>query len=218
LDLSLRKNATLLDGRIPGGAASGKITSYSLHAEKDGKLFGHIEIGVPVGFGNSVPDVTGVPEYTPATGYMQAGYQRYDGGMYSIAEEEISYAPPVFRPFDDGLAFPLQVFPGVVKMTVPNQVAAINAALAALGASFLRAQRLPYFSGGSGVGSSLLGGTSTGEYLRAQNPVEYALEAAPVACEIIIKPVQNGPFNGTITVDCSTLELPQGINLSAGSS
>lgn len=218
LDLSLRKNATLLDGRIPGGAASGKITSYSLRAEKDGKLLGHIEIGVSVGFGNSVPAVTGVPEYTPASGYMQAGYQRYDGGMYSIAEEEISYSAPVFRPFDDGLAFPLQVFPGVVKMTVPNQVAAINAALAALGASFLQAQRLPYFTSSAGVGSSLLGGKSMGEYLRAQNPVEYALSAAPVACEIIIKPVQNGPFNGSITVDCSTLELPQGINLSAGSS
>lgn len=212
LDLSCRKNATLLDGRIPGGACTGKITGYELQGGKDGKLIGHITLGVSVGFANSVPDVTGTPEYTPATGYMQAGYQLYDGGQYSIAEEDIAYTPPVFKAFDDGLAFPLQFFPGIVKMTTPSQISAVEAALASRGSSFVSAAGFP------SSGGSLLPGSSASAYLADINPREYALEVDPVMCEIIIRPVTNGPFNGAITVECTMLELPQGINLSADSS
>jgi hypothetical protein len=211
IDLSLRKNATLLDGRIPGGACTGKIISYELSADRSGQLIGHVEIGVAVGFGNSVPDVTGTPEYTAATGYMQAGYQLYDGGAFSIAEEDINYTPVAFVPFDDGLAFPLQTFPGVVKIINPNQVAAVEAAIAAGGSSFVGADGL---TGGQDK-RGLLGGQSTGQFLKVDNPKSYALEANPVACEIIIRPVTNGPFNGSIVVECSTLEIPQGIDLSA---
>lgn len=219
LDLSLRKNATLLDGRLPGSAATGKITGYSLSSDQEGKVTGHIEIGVTVGFGASIPEITGTPEYTAATGYMQAGYQRFDGGQYSIAEEDVGYTPPVFEPFDDGLAFPLQFFPGVIKLTTPDQVEAVQDALNAQQSPFLSATNVPVFNAGvAGGAGSTLGTGSVGTYMQDINPREYALEATPVTCEIIIKPVQNGPFNGSIAVNTSVLEIPQGINLAADSS
>jgi hypothetical protein len=218
LDLSLRKNATILDGRIPGGAATGKITSYALTGSRDGKLIGHIEIGCSVGFGNSVPDVTGTPEYTSATGYMQAGYQLYDGGQSSIADGDIAYTRPTFRPFDDGMAFPLQSFPGIVKISTPDQVAAVEKAIKEQSERLLRANQIP-FGGNPGKGTAqFLEGRTVGGFLAETNPVEYALSATPVTAEIIIHPTTNGPFNGNIVVRCSTLEIPQGINLSAGSS
>lgn len=215
LGLSLRKNATILDGRIPGGAATGKIMSYELHATKDGVLKGGLVIGCSVGFGNSVPEITGTPEYTSATGYMQPGYQLYDGGQHTIADDEIGYTPPAFQAFDDGLSFPLQFFPGTVTVFTPDQVAAVQAALASQGSSFVGASSVPVGGSSSGGGANLLGGGSPSAFMQDINPREYALEANPVGCEIIIRPVTNGPFNGSIVVECSTLEIPQGINLSA---
>jgi hypothetical protein len=46
----------------------------------------------------------------------------------------------------------------------------------------------------------------------------YAIECDPVAAEILIQPVTNGPFNGAYYITTTTLEIPKGINLEAGSS
>lgn len=215
IDLSCRKNATLLDGRIPGGAATGKIVSYSLVVDQTGKLCGHVEIGCAVGFANSVPNITGTPEYV-APGYMQPGYQAYDGGQFSIAEEDIAYTPPAFAAFDDGLAFPLQAFPGTVNMIIPNQLAAVSLALRKESSTNLVASGVPV--GGTSNNVSLMGGQNVGAYIEGLNMAEFALEAAPIACEILIHPVTNGPFNGSYVVDCTMLELPAGVNLAAPSS
>lgn len=213
LSLSCRKNATLLDGRIPGGAASGKITSYTLSADQAGKLCGHIEIGCSVGFANSVPSITGTPDYA-SPGYMQSNYQQIVGGQFSIAEEDIAYTKPVFAPFDDGLAFPLQGFPGIVNIIVPDQVGAVEFALLKVQQADLQASAIPVSVSPSG-NTTPMAGQNTGAYLEGINPAEFAIEAAPVAAEILIHPVTNGPFNGSIVVECSTLEVPEGINLSA---
>lgn len=224
LDLSLRKNATLSgDKRIPGQTVSGKITSYELIGSRDGKLVGNITIGVPVGYGGSVSGSAGTAVYTAATGYMQAGYQAMAGAAYAIAGSNISYTAPLFRPFDDGLSFPLQFFPGVLRMTTPDQVAAVEAALAKAPKTFISASQMPKTTdeqNSTHLFMNPLDGTqeATGQFLLDINPREYALEAAPIACEIIIHPVINGPFNGSIVVECSTLEIPQGIDLSAEAS
>lgn len=225
LDLSCRKNATLLDDRIPGGAATGKIISYSLTADQSGKLEGEIEIGVAVGFGNSVSEITGTPEYTDAGSYMEDGYQQFDGGTFTVGDDEIAYTPPIFAPFDDGLSFPLQFFPGRVVFTSPNQIPDVEAAISLLKRT--RPDRLANSvpttisqtsDGPGGHGSqtsNALAGTTVGNYLNNINPIEYELEAKPVCAEVIIPPVTNGPFNGMYSIECSTLEIPQGINLGA---
>lgn len=213
LGLSLRKNALILDGRIPGGSAAGKVVSYSLHADREGTLLGHVEIGCSVGYEQVVSGVDGTPEYA-LPGYMQRGYQQYDGAQVTFTNDEISYTPPAFRAFDDGFSFPLQTFPGRVTMTTPDQVAIIEAALAAQGSNFFKAKDVPV---AHTSGESKFGGGSISGFIQDTNPAEYALNAAPVSCEILIRPVTNGPFNGAIAVECSPLELPQGIDLSAES-
>ncbi len=222
LDLSLRKNATLEDPHIPGGVCTGKITSYTLKAD-NGLLKGHVEIGCPVGFAGSVSDITGTPEYA-SPGYAQIGYQQYDGGQFALPEEDIAYTPPVFKAFDDGLVFPLQGFPGRVIMTQPpgGQAPSVTQALAWSMTSSLTQQQVFYgitaiaFNKFGGDGSS----ASAGQLMEATAAelAEYALEAAPKACEIMIHPVVSGPFNGAYAVQTTTLEIPQGINLAAASS
>lgn len=214
LDLSLRKNAILQDDRIPGGQAFGKITTYTLTADQDGKLMGHVEMGCSVGYDQVVSPVDGTPEYA-LPGYAQRGWQVYDGAQVTLTNDEIAYSPPAFQAFDDGLSFPLQSFPGQVIMTTPDQVGEVQRALAAQGGNFFAANATPINTDKNN--SRVFGGHSAGSYIQDTNPIEYALSAAPVACEIIIHPVTNGPFNGNINVDCSLLELPQGIDLSADS-
>ena len=221
LGLSCRKNATLFDPRIPGGAASGKIVSYTLSCDEQGKLIGKVEIGCCVGLANSVPTITGTPEYTATSGYMEQGYQRYDGGQFASEEEDIAYTPPRFQPFDDGLAFPLQSFPGTIKILHPIQDAQLVALLAQGGAPGLG--NVPAVSNalqhpnGAGSQQTLLGGTSAVDWLEGGEGT-FIIECDPVAAEILIQPVTNGPFNGAYYVTLTQLELPKGIDLGAPSS
>ena len=221
IGLSCRKNATLFDPRLPGGAATGKITSYTLSGAKDGKLIGHVEIGVAVGQANSVPTITGTPEYTTATGYMEVGYQAYDGGQYALSEEDVAYTPPVFAPYDDGLSFPLQSFPGTLTITHPIQSAQLTTKLAQLNSPQLgnvpAVQKALGQPNAPGSQSTLLGGQSAVDWLTGGEGT-YMIECDPVAAEILIDPVTNGPFNGAYFVQVTQLELPKGIDLSADSS
>ena len=221
LALSCRKNATLLDPRIPGGAATGKITSYTLSADKDGKLIGHVEIGVAVGQANSVSEITGTPTYCVGTGYVETGYQAYTGGQYTTAEEDIAYTPPVFAPYDDGLSFPLQSFPGTLTITHPIQSAQVAELLAQ--ATSPQLGNVPAVT--KALGSPGAGGSQT-TILQNQTAVDwleggegtYLIECDPVAAEVLIQPVTNGPFNGAYFIDVTELEIPKGIDLGAASS
>jgi hypothetical protein len=218
IGLSCRQNATLYDTRLPGGVATGKITSYTLTADKDGKLLAHVEIGVCVGLANSVPDITGAPEYTAATGYALPGYQKYDGGQYTIGEEDVAYTPPAYTPFDDGLLFPLQYFPGTLTILRPIQDPDVVTALAALSSPQLG--NTPQVVTGAGDGStttSILESQSVVDWLSGGQGT-YAIECNPVAAEILIQPVTNGPFNGAYSVSVTNIELPKGIDLEAASS
>jgi hypothetical protein len=232
LDLSCRKNATLVDPRIPGGLATGKITRYSMKADSQGKLIGHVEVGCAVGNGGSVAQLTGTPEYTAGTGYMQPGYQRYDESVVLLPSgvEDIGYTPPVFAPFDDGLRFPLGgVSPGLISGSTAEQIAAIEKsfpiqrALAALTVQFPPAT-IPE-TGAGGVVSTTTGFSVAKEWFNVQRELywhtqstPYVMEANPVSYELLLPPVTNGPFSGAYTVTVTPLEIPQGINLEAPSS
>jgi hypothetical protein len=102
--LSCRMNATLFDPRFPGGAVTGKVTSYTLEFE-NGKERGTVTIGVSVGYGSSVAPITGTPTYAQP-GYAQLGWQKYDGRMDVAGSNDIAYSLPNNVPFDDGLQFP----------------------------------------------------------------------------------------------------------------
>jgi hypothetical protein len=224
--LSCRKNATLYDPRLPGGAATGKVIAYSLKAGGDGHEIGHVEIGCAVGFGGSVPQITGTPEYTAGTGYMLPGYQRYDGAQTTLGD--VGYTPPAFVPFDDGLAFPLTELParGTVSGSKEAQKAAIEAAIPIT--QYLNNLGQP-FQTGSTPSADGAGGTVTAitpdaawwieELQRTNYPatVPYVMESHPVSYELLIDPVVNGPFSAAYAVHVTNLEVPQGINLAASS-
>jgi hypothetical protein len=227
-------NATIYDPRIPGGVATGKVKAYTLSCNEDGEVLGHIEAGVAVGYGNSVPDISGTPEYTAATGYMEPGYQLYDGGQYALAEEDIAYTPISWGRYDDGLNFPLQFFPGTMTFSQPSLQAATLALQMAQNDN-------PQLDGSIGFVLSPTSGqinpnnpitawgvpgssattpfenTSVVSWLQGGQGT-YLLEAQPVSAEVLIQPVDNGPFNGAFYVTCTELEIPMGVDLAAASS
>jgi len=226
--LSCRKNGTLFDPRLPGGAATGKITAYSLSCSGDGKLRGKVEIGCAIGFGDSIDEITGTPEYA-APGYMQVGYQRYDGAMVPHGSNDTTFSLPVYGGFDDGLHFPLRWQDvsdgGLVSGSLADQKKAIEA-------SFATARILQYLNqAGGSVGSANATVHQNGVApdvawqitreqlaLLSQN-TPYVMAANPISWSCLLKPCAgNGPFGGSYAISVSPLVVPKGINLEAPSS
>ncbi|PSJ55758.1 hypothetical protein [Pseudaminobacter soli (ex Li et al. 2025)] len=106
LDLSCRKNASIIDDRLPGGRASGKIIAYSLSGDGDsGEFSASVTMGCTIGRGNTVTTVPGTPSYVEE-GYVEDGWQvRADATVMPIAGE-VTYAEfGNIAPNDDGVDF-----------------------------------------------------------------------------------------------------------------
>ena len=194
--MSCRMNSTIYDSRLPGGLATGKVTSYTLNA-KGGKMWGHVQIGCAVGY-----------------------------NVFGNPEADFSLAPATFQPFDDGLNFPLVSLPsdgGLFSQSLIDQTAAIGAAMGSyLTAQALLNPPTPLAppqegSGGeSTVSTGVLPGTAwTAAVDQAELPT--AMESNPRGWSTEIMPVTNGPFSGAYTIFVTPLELPMGINLQADS-
>jgi hypothetical protein len=230
IDMSCRKNATLYEPRIPGGAATGKVIAYSLECDGDtGVIHGSVKIGCSVGFGNSVAEITGTPEYA-APGYAQLGWQVYDGKTVVPGSNDTSYTLPTYLPFDDGLQFPLtwaQISDGgIFSGSLAKQEEKIKAA-------FKVAQQLQYIQAWAGI-TIATGNTNASQsgltpseawkleqqqLALASSNVPYVMEANPVSWTVLLKPcANNGPFIGAYAIQVTPLEVPQGINLAAASS
>ena len=223
--LSCRMNAALNDQRLPGGVASGKVSRYSLHADGDGKLRGHVEVGVSVGLNGGIHEVAGSPTYVEL-GYVAPGYQAYSGSY--IAPEDVpdvTYSPPIFQPFDDGYNFPLggsQVapqgaFPGSITIT------RTSGQQAELTQGFFTQARLTESAAFIAAVSAAQGG----DYLAASVDLQQAynsiklqvllnnLAANPVWATLLLPPFTNGPFSGSYSLAVTPVEVYQGINLEA---
>jgi hypothetical protein len=235
--MSCRMNATLFDPRLPGGTATGKITSYTMSAS-EGKMIGHIEAGCAVGYGGVVEAIVGTPEYVADNTYVGTGvYQVYDGAttaVFPTDSNDISYTPPGYVPYDDGLSFPLSYLPANVSISgsASAQATAIKAAfpLAAQLAQTSVILNQTYTSTETGMDGSTTTTTNSGgtasadwwleqlEFYDTAHSIPYIMESNPVSAEILIQPVTNGPFNAAYTVTVSPLEIPLGIDLEAPSS
>jgi hypothetical protein len=230
--LTCRWNATLSDPRFPGGSVTGKITSYSMTGDGNGKVRGHVEIGCAVGFGNSINEITGTPEYA-SPGYMQVGYQVYDGATVAHGSGETTYTLPQFGGgFDDGLIFPLTWSDisdgGLISGSLAEQEAAITA-------SFVAARILAWDNafigtvvgtGGTGAGTTTSGlnpqmawYVTQEELALASQNTPYVMAANSISWTALLKPCSgNGPFGGSYNIIVSPLVIPMGINLEAPSS
>jgi hypothetical protein len=224
---SCRKDGTLFDPRFPGGAVTGKITGYSLTGGA-GKFIGSLEVGCSVGFGGSITEITGTPEYV-AVGYVEDCYQVFDGSTFATGNNDTTYSKPIFIPFDDGLQFPLRWQDvsdgGLVSGTLAAQAAAITA-------SFAAAQELAWLNQFGGVISTgnanqtVSGQSPTEAWIATRDQIAlvaqntpYVMNANAISWSCLLKPCAgNGPFGGSYAITVSPLEVPQGINLEAPSS
>jgi hypothetical protein len=228
--LSCRKNATLFEPRLPGGAATGKIIAYSFECDgSSGKLSGSVQIGVSVGFGDSVSEITGTPEYA-SSGYAQLGWQLYDGATVVPSSNDVSYTPPVYAPFDDGLQFPLswaQISDGgKFSNTLAAQKAAIQKSFGVLATlDYLQKWAGQVLTTGnvnttqSGLSPDQAWTLEREQLNLASQSTPYVMEANAISWTALLKPCAgNGPFEGAYSITVTPLILPEGINLAAASS
>ena len=195
LGMSCRMNATLYDPRLPGGVATGKVIKYGMTA-KAGKIRGKVTIGCSVGH-----------------------------NAFGSPDADISYTPPVFQPFDDGLVFPLNHAPAKSGLTntLENQAAAIEAAIpAALIAMAIQNPPQPMEPVQSGVGGETIVSTGVGPIAAWQAAIDAsvlptAMSNNGIGWSMSIESVVNGPFAASYVAGITPLELPQGIDLSANS-
>jgi hypothetical protein len=102
---TLRKNATISDNRLPGGVASGKITSYFLTGSgDDGTLFGGCTIGCAIGHDGTVAAAPGTETWVEP-GWVEPGWQVMQGQTTALASGDIAYELPIPEP--TGLIYPL---------------------------------------------------------------------------------------------------------------
>lgn len=224
--LSCRKNATLVDQRLPGGSATGKITSYSLIGNGDGKIVGKVEIGVSVGLGDNINPIAGTPVYVNA-GYVKLGYQQYAGQMIAHGSSDLTYSRPVYHSFDDGLNFPLtwaQVTNGfLITGDLGTQQELIKRSFAAtIQLSFLQSVGSSHGGQGStqqsGVPPDVAWTLERAQLALINQATPAVMAANPISATATLKPCGgNGPFGGSYSLNVSTMILPLGIDLAAAS-
>ena len=187
--MSCRQNATIFDPRLPGGVATGKVTSYGMTASK-GKMRGHVTIGCSVGY-----------------------------NAFGNPGADISYSGAVFEPFDDGLAFPLSDLPCDGGVFSPDPPIDIQDALVELAITNPPEPSTPAESGTGGVITTTTGVGPVAAWAAGLAGARFSESLNPntVGWSMEIQPVTNGPFSGSYAIAVTPLELPMGIDLAAPS-
>lgn len=205
LSLSLRKNAIISDGRLPGGVATGKIVSYSLSGDGDsGLIIGKVTIGASIGAGGAVAAVPGNPSYVE-DGYAEDGYQFREGATISLGD--IGYSPIPDTGDDDGLRFPLDRHQVVLAEGWQGSLVSQQAAIA----EFLNSPRDPGQNDGTQSGFESLNEEFTGKVLSVAD----AVKANPVYFELQLLNLNARAFASDYNVTVSPLVAPKQIDLEA---
>lgn len=188
--VTCRHNVHLVDNRLPGGQAIGKVIAYTLSADGEGDIGAEVTIGCTIGYGVALPAAaTGAPTYVE-DGYVNDNYQQRTGAETALLVGELQYQS--FDDFDvtddDGVDFynmtPANVVNSLTVTGGPNEQRAVIDAQAALPAT------------------------------SAPDPVQ-ALENTPTVVTLDLAPVDGGAFNVEYAVDVSQLVIPQTIDLEA---
>jgi hypothetical protein len=193
VELSGRMNAKLTDHRLPGGSAIGKIVGYSFELA-DGKLIGSVTIGCAIGHGGATVAAPGVPTYV-IEGYVDPGYQYYDGATIVVGAGFIGYTPPAANPNDDGLSFPL-TRPPMIKPATVKLVTYLNGVVDGV-------DRWAWFW--------LFRTGLSWEDIKAT--ADRVLALAVPSIELQLKPVEGGPFDTAYTLTTTDLKIPKMMDL-----
>jgi hypothetical protein len=118
---TLRKNAHIVDYRLPGGEAVGKVIAYDMTASGAGENSVTLTIGCAIGRGGTVAGQAGEPSWA-ADGYVAAGYQTMSGAVILAPTGDLAYqALSDFPIDDDGVdLLTLDEFSAVESLEVTN--------------------------------------------------------------------------------------------------
>lgn len=186
--LSLRKSGAILDPRLPGGGATGKIKSYSIFADgSSGETGCRVTLGCTPGYGGSLVLDPGTPGYCDE-GYVD-GYQVYLGAREVLVTDGSGDAALTVSNFDgilpndDGLDLFNMTPATTILSTVITNPASVQK---------------PYVHGNS-------------------QDTNAALTKYPTKISVHYRPVKGGPFRTDYQIDCSALIVPKTIDLEAPS-
>ncbi len=184
-NFSCRKAIRIEDPRLPGGAATGKIISYTLSMSGDGgEAIAGFVIGCSLGKGNSIAAAIGTPAYV-AGGYVETGWQRYAGASTAVVAGEVTVADfSDIAPDDDGIDFD-----HLTEADVIDAITVIN------GERDQRALIRAYNS--------------------SYKEVAEAFDQAFTEIILKLKPIAKGPFETVYDITVSRLALPKTIDLEA---
>lgn len=186
INLTCRKNVHVVDRRIPGGEATGKIINYKMMASDKGEQKTEIFIACTVGYGNTVTAAAGNPSYVD-NGYMEGGQQSIGAQVQALP------GSLVYESFDD---FTITDDDGVDFFNmIPENVVRSAIVLGGFNDQTL----------------AITQGVSKPE----PDPVG-ALSLAPTRVYLELIPVDGGPFQAEYSVIVSSLTVPKTIDLEAG--
>lgn len=208
--LSLRKNASLTDARLPGGTAIGKITSYRYQLDPDsGEESCTLIFACVVGKGANIVPEGGSPTYV-AEGYVAKGYQRYSGLTVAPLTADLAYQDivGVAPSDDDGVDFANMTFAKCVQLLYvsPPFDQQWNAMIAAYEYA-ISLSDWTFTDGG-------LSGASAGTPIAPSDMFERYNELCPLEIQIQMTNLERA-FNSSYVVSTSKLAIPKGIDLEA---
>jgi len=129
---TLRHDAQIVDYRLPGGEAFGKVTAYEMAASGTGEHTVSITIGCAIGYGGSVAGQAGNATWVDDL-YVDTGYQVMTGAKILAPTGDLAYEALTDFPIDDDGVdlLTLDEFTGVTSVEVTNglkeQAAVIDA-------------------------------------------------------------------------------------------
>jgi hypothetical protein len=185
--LSLRKSGSILDPRLPGGGATGKIKSYTIFANgSSGETGCRVTLGCTPGYGGSLILDPGTPGYV--TDYVDS-YQVYLGATQVLVTDGAGDAALTISNFDgivpddDGLdLFNMTPATTILSTTITNP--------ASVQKHYVQAN---------------------------SQDTNAALTKYPTKIAVSYRPVKGGPFRTHYEIDCSALLVPKTIDLEATS-
>jgi hypothetical protein len=187
--INCKKNVTIEDPRLPGGTATGKVIGYRLTADGDsGTIVAQVTIGCSVGITSLIEESVGIPQYVGGGYVVPGGYDMYGNATVSILGGEIGYT--------DYQDMVLLDDDGVNFF----QLAPANAVVSATVTNTIDDQYEAI----------------DGSFPDASAAFEALNEAfSEITFELL--PLTGGPFFTLFAITTQPLSLPEGIDLTAGS-
>lgn len=203
VEMSLRHTATIVDRRLPGGTATGKIVGYSFKSE-GGEISGTCTIACAIGYGGAWTELPGTPVYVEE-GYVDAGYQVYDGQQIILGAGDVAFNPLVEAANDDGLVFPLNELPVLVA---PHTVTVETIPLVPVPPMTTSAVQADECD--QPVTAALSFSIDT-------TPYTAWLAGVTTTVDFTLPSIDGGPFDTIYPLTCTTLKIPKQIDLEAAS-